>query len=128
MYCLVKPGQESSEPGVDPRVSLPGTALAPADDSYLRVRSVLTQHSHRSPRFSPTGVPASRLGTDHVLSYPVVSVAAAPALTVGHGAHCHLLQNVGEGTRAGGPAPPSHQGAHLVVVLGRVWQADWLDN
>ena len=128
MYCLCNPGQESSEPGVDPRVALPGTAPAPADDSYLRVRSVLAQHSQRSPRVSLTGVPSSRLGTDHVLSYPVVSVAAAPALTVGHGGHCRLLENVGRRTRAGVPAPPSHQGAHIVVVLGRVWQADWSHN
>ena len=127
-HSSFQPGQESSEPGVDPRVALPGTALAPADDSYLRVRSVLAQHSQRSPRVSLTGVPTSCLGTDHVLSYPVVSVAAAPALTVGHGGHCRLLENVGRRTRAGVPAPPSHQGAHIVVVLGRVWQADWLDS
>ena len=125
---LFQPGQESSEPGVDPREALPGTAPAPADDSYLRVRSVLTQHSQRSPTVSITGVPTSSLGTDHVLSYPVVSVAAAPALTVGHGGHCRLLQNIGLGTRAGVPAPPSHEGAHIVVVLGRIWQADWLHS
>ena len=126
-HCLCNPGQESSEPGVDPRVALPGTALAPADDSYLRVRSVLAQHSQRSPRVSFTRVLARRLGTDHVLSYPVVSVAAAPALTVGHGGHCRLLENVGRktGPGAGVPAPPSHQGAHIVVVLGRVQQAHW---
>ena len=76
---------------------------------------------------SLTGVPTSRLGTDHILRYPVVSVAAAPALTVGHGGHCRLLENVGRKTGAGAgvPAPPSHQGAHIVVVLGRIWQADW---
>ena len=128
MYCLCNPGQESSEPGVDPRPAWHATALSPADDSYLRVRSVLAQHSQRSPRVSFTRVPTSRLGTDHVLSYPVVSVAAAPALTVGHGGHCRLLENVGRRTRAGVPAPPSHQGVHIVVVLGRVWQADWLDS
>ena len=72
-----------------------------------------------------TDISANLLGTDHVLSYLVVSVAAAPALTVGHGGHCRLLENVGRRTRAGVPAPPSHQGAHIVVVLGRVWQADW---
>ena len=126
VYYLVKPGQESSEPGVDPRVALSGTALAPADDSYLRVRSVLTHHSQRSPTITLAGVTASIiLGTYHVLRYPVVSVAAAPALTVGHGGHCRLLQNVGRRSPVGGPAPPSHQGAHIVVVLGRVWQADW---
>ena len=76
---------------------------------------------------SLTGVPTSRLGTNHILSDPVVLVAAAPALTVGHGGHCRLLQNVGKRTRAGGSAPASHQGSDVVVVLGRVWQADWSD-
>ena len=61
-HCLCNPGQESSEPGVDPRVALPGTALAPADDSYLRVRSVLAQHSQGSPRVSLTSPqPANRI-------------------------------------------------------------------
>ena len=75
-----------------------------------------------------TGVPAGCLGADHVLSYPVVTVAAAPALAVSQGGHGGLLQNVGLRSRAGVPAPPSHQGGHIVVVLARVWQADGLDS
>ena len=121
----MQPGQESSEPGVDPRVVRGGTVFSPADDSYLSVRSVLTHHSQRTPTITPTGVTSRRLGTDSVVSYLVVSVAAAPALTVGHGGHCRLLQSVGQKTKAEVPAPASYQGGDIVVVLGRVWQADW---
>ena len=95
---------------------------APADHSNLRVRSVLTQHSQRATTESTTSVPAaSRLSTDHVVSYPVdVEVVAALALTVGQGVDSHLLDNVRKLTRAGGLAPPSNNGAPAAVVLGRI--------
>ena len=41
---LIDPVQERGEPGVDPRVARLGTALAPGDDSYLRISVILFQN------------------------------------------------------------------------------------
>ena len=41
---LIDPVQERGEPGVDPRVARLGTALAPGDDSYLRISVILSQN------------------------------------------------------------------------------------
>ena len=43
-WRLIDPVQERGEPGVDPRVARLGTALAPGDDSYLRVSVILSQN------------------------------------------------------------------------------------
>ena len=54
--------------------TVPGTTKAPADNSNLRVKPVLSPDHERPPTVSTTGVPSSPLGTDHVVSYLVISV------------------------------------------------------
>ena len=75
--------------------TVPGTAKAPADNSNLRVKPVLSPDHERSTTVSTTGVPSSPLGTDHVLSYLVISVLPVPALSVAHRPHFNILENVG---------------------------------
>ena len=65
--------------------------------------------------------------SDHVVSNSVLAVVC-PALLVGDGRHVHLLENVSQGTRGGQSPPASHHGAHPLVVLSGLREADWLNN
>ena len=119
------PAQERGDPGVDPRVSRLGTA--PANDSYLTVRAVLTQHSQRAPTVPLTGIPAIGPRTYHVVRYPVIPVTPG-TLTVRHRVEPHLLQCVSQGPGGVQSPPASHHGGHVVVVLAGLGKAYWLEN
>ena len=53
---IVDPGEESSDPGVDSRVARLGTAPAPANNSYLRVGTILSHNSKGAPAVPLTRV------------------------------------------------------------------------
>ena len=101
--------------------------LAPTDDSYLSVGTVLAQHCQRAAAVSLTGILTRVSSTDHMVRDPVLAVSG-PALLVGDGGDVHLLQDVRLGTSVVQSTPACHQGRHRLVLLVGLRQADWLDN
>ena len=124
----LQPGEECSEPSVDPRVfRIDATWPSPADDSYLGVGSTLSYMSQRSPAVSSAAVLPIPSCAYHGLLYSPVSELFY-ALLIGDCLYADLLENFCLGTFIEEIPPASHHCWLVVVVLGRVWQADGPGN
>ena len=95
--------------------------------TYLRVSSIWPQDCQRTPAIAFAGIPPRGSSTYHCWCYFLAAVFIS-AVLVGDGGDVHLLQNIRLGPGHVDVPPASHQGGLVLVVLGRVGQADGLDS